>query len=55
MINSLIEILGYSSVDQLPYFSENLIILFILTTLFFGALAFFDAILKIIFSIIPRR
>lgn len=40
MINSLIEILGYTSVEQLPYFSENLIILFILTTLFFGALAF---------------
>lgn len=55
MINELIELIGYSSADELPFFGEELIVLFILVSLFFGALAFFDAILKIIFGLLPRR
>lgn len=55
MLTEILDLLGYATVDELPYFGEQIILVFILVSLFFGALASFDAILKIIFSFLPRR
>lgn len=55
MIDQIINLLGYESVDTLPYFGEHIIILFVCLVIFFGALAFFDAILKIIFGLFPGK
>lgn len=54
MITEILDVLGLAS-DELPYFADQIILIFALISLFFGALASFDAILKIIFSIFPRR
>lgn len=54
MINSLIDLLGVTA-EELPYFGENIIFVFVLSLLFFGALAFFNAILNIIFGILPGK
>lgn len=54
MIEKLYELLGITAED-LPYFGEEVIFIFCLTLLFFGALAFFNAILKIIFGILPGK
>ena len=54
MLNELYNLLGVSASD-LPYFGEQLILLFCLTLLFFGALAFFNACLKILFGLLPGK
>ena len=54
MIDNLISLLGITA-DELPYFGENVIFIFVLSLLFFGALAFFNAILNIIFGILPGK
>lgn len=54
MIVSLLDLLGIAA-DELPYFGENVIFIFVLSLLFFGALAFFNAILNIIFGILPGK
>lgn len=54
MINELYNLLGITA-EELPYMGEEVIFLFCLTLLFFGALAFFNAILKIIFGILPGK
>lgn len=55
MLNSLIELIGYESLSDLPYFTEEYIIVFLLVLIFFGALAFFNALLKIIFGLFPGK
>lgn len=55
MIESILELIGYASLEELPYFGEQLIVIFILILLFFGALAFLNAILNIIFGLLPGK
>lgn len=55
MIESILQLIGYESLTDLPYFGEQIILLFILILLFFGALAFLNAILNIIFGLLPGK
>lgn len=55
MIESILQLIGYSSLDELPYFGEQMLIIFILILLYFGALAFLNAILNIIFGLLPGK
>lgn len=54
MIDSVLELLGLTAAD-LPYFGDQIILIFTLCLLFFGALAFFNAILNIIFGLLPGK
>lgn len=52
MIEALHELLG---ITELPYFGDQIILIFSLVLIFFGALAFFNACLNIIFGIFPGK
>lgn len=50
MIEALLELLG---ITELPYFGDQIILIFSLILTFFGALAFFNAVLNLIFGLLP--
>lgn len=54
MIESVLQLLDLT-LEDLPYFGEQIIIIFTLCVLFFGALAFFNAILNILFGFLPGK
>lgn len=55
MIESILQLVGYGSLEDLPYFGEQLLLMFIFVILFFGALAFLNALLNIIFGLLPGK
>lgn len=52
MIDQLKSLLGLS---ELPYFGDQILLVFTLILIFFGALAFFNALLNMIFGIFPGK
>lgn len=54
MIESVMQLLDLTSAE-LPYFGDQIILIFTMCLLFFGALAFFNAILNIIFGLLPGK
>ena len=50
MIDQLKAILGMS---ELPYLGDQILLIFSLILIFFGALAFFNAVLNLIFGLLP--
>lgn len=52
MIDQLKTLLGIS---ELPYFGDQILLVFSLVLIFFGALAFLNAVLNIIFGFLPGK